>query len=92
MYNCWNEAIAYLIKRLGKSTTDIRVRDRKGNIQRCQKVDTYNTAKLQQPQFQTELTIHTLLGQYNYGIAAKRDLYNILLNLGVIKETEKNVV
>lgn len=86
MYNCWNEALNYLIKKCGKVTTKTTRWKRGKQIDTY--CDTYNSSNVKTDECKT---IVTLMNQYYYGIAAKRELYYKLVDLGVIKE-ENNLV
>ena len=70
--DCYNLGIQYLRKQLG-------VNRRFGGH------ESYNIQKAEENPhlFSDEILIHTLLGQYNYGIAAKQDLHKVLTRLGV---------
>ncbi len=78
MYNCQNEAIAYLKEKLGTKET------RSGlNIKNSQnRVDIIYLVNNIIP-YSDEHSIHLLLGQYYYGIEAKKELYYKLISLGV---------
>ena len=69
MYNCWNEALGYLIKRCGAITIPGRVSAR-----------TYDKSNVKDE----DQVIVRLLGQYHYGIQAKKDLYEVLISRGVV--------
>ena len=64
MYNCYNEAIAWV-----KKQKKIRLKNTDGYIY----VDKHETN-----------LVKTLLGQYYYGIDAKRELYYKMIELGVL--------
>lgn len=71
MYNCYNEAIQYLKKRLG-------------TVQKFN-AEVYDLTKIDEPQYHDEKVIHTLLGQYYLSITVKKELYFKLKDLEVIK-------
>lgn len=78
MYNCWNEAIEYLIKISGKKiiTSGFHYQGGKNTTKMVRTYDSSNVKEEDQ-------VIIILLGQYNYGIQAKKDLYNELESRGV---------
>lgn len=78
MYNCWNEAIEYLIKRCGEKMVPNGVHYQ-GQKSTVKNVRTYNSSNVKEE----DKPIVLLMGQYNYGIAAKKDLYNLLQSRGV---------
>ena len=72
MYNCYNEAIQYMIKTYGEKQVPLSGQNNK-------MTSTYKTDNLDDDGKEIDL----LLKQYNYGIAAKKDLFYKLLSLGV---------
>lgn len=83
MYNCWNEALEYLIKKYGEKLTHTGTNFQgKGQKDTTRMVRTYNSEKVKGD----DLTIVKLMEQYYYGIAAKRELYFILESKGLILE------
>ncbi len=82
MYDCYNEAIQYLKEKLGVTTYTKTVwKDRKlVNVSETR----YRLDKI--VPYSDEHSIHLLLTQYYYGIAAKKELFNKLIDLGVIKD------
>ena len=84
MYNCWNEALEYLIKKYGEKLTPngIKTVSRGKIVDTSSMVRTYRSDKVTGD----DLTIVKLMEQYYYGIAAKRELYFILESKGLILE------
>lgn len=78
MYNCWNEALEYLIKKCGEKSTPINSNFRNGKST-VQYAKTYNTSNVKEE----DQVIVRLMGQYYYGIQAKKDLYEVLISRGV---------
>jgi hypothetical protein len=78
MYNCWNEAIEYLIKRCGEkiTTTGSHYQGGKNTTKNAR---TYNSSNVKKG----DEVIVILMGQYYYGIQAKKDLYEALIARGV---------
>jgi hypothetical protein len=89
MYNCYNEALNYLIDRYGKKEAPSRKFNNK-------MAATYNPGKpVKLPSGETVLKmsdddeeVERLVRQYNLGMAPKKELYYKLLSMGVIKEVE----
>lgn len=86
MYNCWNEALNYLMNKYGKVRTKTTRWERGKQIDSY--FDTYNTSKKMTVE---DEGIVLLMKQYYYCIAAKKELFYKLIDLGVIKE-ENNLV
>ncbi len=86
MYNCWNEALEYLIKKYGERYINggmITIGNRKTGtkpINTSRKERTYKTENIQSE----DKVIVLLMGQYYYGIQAKKELYYKLVELGEI--------
>lgn len=72
--NGYNEAIKYLIEKLGAVPTYYRKYSGKEKIEVA--TVTYDKNKI--VEYSTEHSIHLLLGQYYYGIAAKKELNNLI--------------
>ena len=68
MYHCYNEALAYMVKKFGEVKTPMS----KFN---SRSASTYNTDKLDDEGKE----IHLLLKQYNLGMEPKKELYYIML-------------
>jgi arsenate reductase-like glutaredoxin family protein len=86
MYNCWNEALNYLIKKCG------RVRTKSTRWVRGKQIDSYfDTYNVSNVKTEYLKDIVRLMNQYYYGIEARKELYYKLVDLGVIKE-EINLV
>ena len=81
MYDCWNEALEYLIKRCGERTVPNGSHYR-GQKDTTKQVRTYRNDNVKDD----DKIIVVLMGQYYAGIEAKKELYNILIDRGVIKE------
>lgn len=79
MYNCWNEALGYLITRCGerKIATGTHYQGKKSTTKY---VSTYDSSKVKEE----DQVIVRLMGQYYYGIQAKKDLYETLVSRGVV--------
>lgn len=82
MYNCWNEALEYLIKKYGEKLTPTGT-NYQGQKNTTKMVRTYNSDKIADE----DKNIVLLMGQYYLGISAKKELYYILESKGLIKET-----
>ncbi len=80
MYNCHNEAVAYLKEKLG--TKEIG-----SGLNTKNSPSTSHTIYLVQNiiPYSDEHQIHLLLGQQVHGLAAKKELYDKMVSLGVIK-------
>lgn len=78
MYNCWNEALGYLIKRCGEKSTPIGS-NYQGGKNTAKHTKTYDTSNVKEE----DKVIVRLMGQYYYGIQAKKDLYEVLISRGV---------
>jgi len=80
MYDCWNEAIHYLIEKYGS------VRIKKTEWKHGKKVESYRDVfDHRTPVNDEDKVIVLLMEQYNYGIESKKELYLKLLDMGVIK-------
>lgn len=73
MYNCYNEAIAYMIKRFGAKQTPMS----KFN---SSSASTYKTDNLDDEGKE----IHLLLGQYYLGIEPKKELFYKMLDKNLV--------
>lgn len=78
MYNCYNEGIQYLKEKLGTKEIGSGT-NTKNSPNRVDSV--YLKENIIEGSI--EHLIHTLLRQYNYGIVVKKELYEILTELGV---------
>lgn len=78
MYNCANEASAYLQEKYGVSDNGLNLKDTK------QKPNGDIVSRLTHD----DLVIKTLLGQYYYGIDAKRELYFKLVGMKIMPDKE----
>lgn len=78
MYNCWNEALEYLIERCGEKMTPTGS-NFQGGKNTTKMVRTYDSNNVKEE----DQVIVRLLGQYHYGIQAKKDLYEVLISRGV---------
>ena len=63
MYNCWNEALAWLEKQPKMKMVGDKLLDKRSD-----------DVKL----------VETLMNQYYYGIQAKKELYEVLVELNII--------
>jgi hypothetical protein len=77
MYNCWNEAVEYLIKKYGETTTPI-------NQYEPRKPQSARTFK-RSPESDKDVIV-LLLNQYHYGMLPKKELYYMMIDLGQITE------
>lgn len=77
MYNCWNEALEYMIGRYGEQSVPLS----KFNSKMTR---TYKNNNLDSD----GVTINLLMGQYYYGIEAQRELYYKLQSLGAFKQVQ----
>jgi hypothetical protein len=101
MYDCWNEAVAYLKNKYGTRDVPIGMnfsggltigatRTRATNT--CGIAQTYKTHKMINDGKVIDLFSHDdkvidcLLGQYYYGIDAKKELYYKLIDMKIIQE------
>jgi len=88
MYNCYNEALNYLIDKYGAKNSPLSKFHNK-------MAETYNSGKVVKlPSGECVMImsdddqqIERLVRQYNLGIAAKQELYYKLLSMNIIKET-----
>lgn len=78
MYNCWNEAVGYLIKKNGAKETASRTS--------CSKIYTYNPSTDGEGK-----RVEILLSQYHFGIQAKKELFNYLQGIGAIGKRIKGI-
>lgn len=78
MYNCWNEALWYLMERCGEKTitTGSHFQGGKNTTTSAKTYDRDNVRE-------EDKVIVLLMGQYHYGIQAKKDLYEVLVSRGV---------
>lgn len=87
MYDCWNEAISYLCNKYGTRDTIIGGRSNLQGVAQTYKKDaTIIDGKSVNFSNHDDNVIDCLLGQYCYGISAKKELYYKLINMGIIKE------
>lgn len=84
MYDCYNEALKYLISKYGEKVTSIGTHYQ-GQKNTTKKVVTYCTDK---EMTHEDKEVSLLLGQYYLGIEPKKELYNIMLSKGLVKEME----
>ena len=73
MYNCYNEALAYMIKKFGEVKTPLS----KFN---SSSASTYKTDNLDDEGKEIDL----LLKQYNLGMQPKKELFYIMLNKNLV--------
>jgi len=83
MYNCYNEGIQFLKDKCGKTTINTGMPTRK-NPNAHKVVEVYKKENIGKKPHTEE--VERLLRQYNYGIAAKKELFYLLMGLGYIKE------
>ena len=83
MYDCWNEAFEYLSSKYGTKDTVIGT-NYQGSKNTTKVVKTYKTEIMSWE----DIEIVVLMGQYYYGIQAKKDLYYKLLTMGIIIEKD----
>jgi hypothetical protein len=87
MYNCWNEALEYLIKKCGETLTHTGCHYQ-GGKNTSKMVRTYKSENVKEH----DKIIVVLMNQYYYCISAKKELFNKLLDLGVIKSEDSLTV
>ena len=76
MYNCYNEALQYLIKKYGAQEVPLSSQNNKKSV-------TYQSSEKMSDD---DKQIALLLKQYYLGIEPKRELYYKLLSMNVIEE------
>ena len=86
MYNPHNEAIVYLKRKLGTRVLRSGLNTKKSP----NRIDTIYIVSNIIP-YSDEHMVHLLLTQQYYGLEARKELYNKLVELGEIKE-EKDLV
>jgi len=94
MYNCYNEAYAYLkakygVTRLGLTCSAMQRLTRARNAKERKEIESSFTDNDYQLRLNNitgldDIQIEILMKQYYYGIAAKKDLYNTLIDRGII--------
>jgi hypothetical protein len=82
MYNCWNEALEYLIKSYVEQLVPL-------SSQKMKMARTFQTGSKMKAE---DESIVLLMNQYYYGIETKKELYNKLLMIGVIKESQSSLM
>jgi len=77
MYSCYNEAVKYLNDKYGTYPN--------GNLKTTKTKPNGDVVSILS---HDDLVINTLLGQYYFGISAKKELYYKLIHMGIMKEKE----
>lgn len=98
MYNCWNEAYFYLKNKYGFKRNGLSSKSHE-KLRRSRSKKEYNEIlkgftkdehynivlnPIDKSNY-TDLKIETLMSQYYCGISAKKELYNLLVQEGIIK-------
>jgi len=79
MYNCWNESLEYLIKKCGEQLIPTGAHYQ-GQKDMSRMARTYNSSNIKEE----DKVIVLLMNQYYYGIAAKKELYSIMQEKGLV--------
>ena len=98
MYNCWNEAVKYLgdkygtrksytvkfAKRVALCTSRAKRKELEAQATDRDIIKAMPNMNDAKGLTLDDAEVYMLLGQYNYGIAPKKELYNKLVSLNVI--------